>query len=167
VRNAWSKRAFIKLDLHRSTADGVVVNYPGFVWGDQIAADNCDELYDSRLRPWQMTAATGPKNIVLILDVSGSMAISDRIGAMKRAAKKVIDSATHADYLGVVIFNEGATTYQGLTTMVGRCRLKIGFQMQFVPLRHGGVRAHRRLARQQLRRCVPHDVRFRHRRGGG
>ena len=47
----------------------------------------------------------------------GSMTTAGRIDAMKRAAKKVIDSATHADYLGIVVFNNEAQTYQGLTTM--------------------------------------------------
>jgi len=103
--------------LYFGSKDGVIVNYPGFVWGDQTAPDGCDEYYDSRLRPWQMTAATGPKNIVLILDVSGSMSVANRLGLMKAAAVKVIDSATHSDYIGIVTFNNAGATYQGLTTM--------------------------------------------------
>ena len=89
--------------LYFGTKDGIIVNFPGFVWGDQTTPDGCDEYYDSRLRPWQMTAATGPKNIVLILDVSGSMGVSNRMALMQAAAVKVIDSATHSDYIGGVL----------------------------------------------------------------
>ena len=64
-----------------------------------------------------MIAATGPKNLVLVLDLSGSMTTLDRMGGMKRAAKKVIDSATHVDYIGIITFNDKASTYQDLTTL--------------------------------------------------
>mmetsp|Transcript_19097 Transcript_19097/g.30868 ORF Transcript_19097/g.30868 Transcript_19097/m.30868 type:complete len:174 (-) Transcript_19097:3-524(-) len=103
--------------LYFGSHDGVVVTYPGFVWADPGAANKCDEDYDSRLRSWQMIAATGPKNLVLVLDISGSMTTLDRMGGMKRAAKKVIDSATHVDYIGIITFNDKASTYQDLTTL--------------------------------------------------
>ena len=54
-----------------------------------------------------MTAATGPKNVVLILDISGSMGLNGRLESMKTAAKKVVDAMTFADYVGVVVFNDG------------------------------------------------------------
>ena len=38
----------------------------------------------SLARPWYLSAANGPKNVIFILDVSGSMREADRIGLMKK-----------------------------------------------------------------------------------
>ena len=103
--------------LYFGTKDGVLVNYPGFIWGEDNEDAQCGVEYDSRLRPWSMNGATGPKNIILILDISGSMAFMNRMVLLKQAAKKVIDSATHADYLGIITFNGAAYSYAGLTTL--------------------------------------------------
>lgn len=97
--------------------DGVLFNFPGFVWDMNVEDAQCGVDYDSRLRPWQMTAATGPKNVVLILDISGSMGLHGRLESMKTAAKKVVDAMTFADYVGVVVFNDGAESMYGLTTL--------------------------------------------------
>ena len=90
--------------------DGVLFNFPGFVWDTSVGDAQCGVDYDSRLRPWQMTAATGPKNVVLILDISASMGLHGRLESMKTAAKKVVDAMTFADYVGVVLFNDEAVS---------------------------------------------------------
>ena len=97
--------------------DGVLFNFPGFVWDANVEDARCGVDYDSRLRPWQMTAATGPKNVVLILDTSGSMGMNGRLESMKTAAKKVVDAMTFADYVGVVAFDDQAESMHGLTTL--------------------------------------------------
>ena len=97
--------------------DGVLFNFPGFVWDANVEDARCGVDYDSRLRPWQMTAATGPKNVVLILDTSGSMGMNGRLESMKTAAKKVVDAMTFADYVGVVAFDDQAESMYGLSTL--------------------------------------------------
>lgn len=50
--------------------------------------------FDPRFRPWFANAATGPKDVIIIIDVSGSMYTSDRINLAKNAAKKVLLTLT-------------------------------------------------------------------------
>ena len=66
--------------------------------------------YDTRERPWYVAASSGPKDVVLVLDTSGSMSSYDRIGLIKTATKDVIDALTIGDHFGVVEFNSGAQT---------------------------------------------------------
>ena len=103
--------------LFYGSKDGVLINFPGIVWDENVNDNHCGADYDARIRPWHMTAATGPKNLILILDTSGSMASYDRISMLKRAAKAVLDATTFADFVGVVEFSSIATTYAGLTTL--------------------------------------------------
>ena len=103
--------------LFYGSKDGVLINFPGIVWDEDIAEDTCGTTYDARIRPWHMTGATGPKNVVLILDTSGSMINYNRIDMLKQAAKAVLDATTFADFIGIVEFNSYASTYADLTTL--------------------------------------------------
>ena len=56
-----------------------------------------------------VAAATGPKDVVLVLDVSGSMrdtasivSEESRLEMMQKAAKRVLKTLTHNDYVAVV-----------------------------------------------------------------
>jgi len=66
--------------------------------------------YDTRERPWYVAASSGPKDVVLVLDTSGSMAMNSRLALAKTAAKDVIDALTIGDHFGVVEFNTYAST---------------------------------------------------------
>lgn len=46
----------------------------------------------------------GPKNILMILDVSGSMNDYDKIGLLKQAAKRIVSTLTVADRIAIVPF---------------------------------------------------------------
>ena len=70
--------------------------------------------YDPRLRPWYLSASNGPKNVIFILDVSGSMSQNGRLESMKKAAIEMIDSLSFADYIGVVTFSSKAQTLYNL-----------------------------------------------------
>jgi hypothetical protein len=70
----------------------------------------CDE-YDPRFRPWYASTATGPKDVVLILDKSGSMGDANRIALAKAAALAVIDTLSDYDYVGIVLFNNNVQAY--------------------------------------------------------
>ena len=56
---------------------------------DLSESSMCRE-YDPRFRPWYTGAATGPKDVVLVLDKSGSMATANRITLAKDAALSVL-----------------------------------------------------------------------------
>ena len=54
-----------------------------------------------------MTATSGSKNVILILDVSGSMH-GNRLSIAKEAAKRVINTLSNNDFVGVVTFSDTA-----------------------------------------------------------
>ena len=66
--------------------------------------------YDPRIRPWYVAASSGPKDIILVLDTSGSMENADRMGIMKDAAKRVVNTLGVSDYFSVIEFNGSANT---------------------------------------------------------
>ena len=87
------------------TQEGVLVNYPGFLWG------GCEgSTYDPRERPWYVMGATGPKDVIIILDKSGSMKNSDRMTNAIAGAQTVVNSLTNVDYVSVVAFSTTATS---------------------------------------------------------
>lgn len=63
--------------------------------------------YDPRVRPWYVAASSGPKNLVLLLDVSGSMS-GRLLRLMKQAAKRVILTLTVGDRVAIVPFETEA-----------------------------------------------------------
>ena len=64
--------------------------------------ENCSS-FDPRVRPWYIAASSGPKNIVLVLDTSGSMA-GERFVLLKKAAIRVIQTLTVGDRVAIVPF---------------------------------------------------------------
>ena len=85
------------------TQEGVLVNYPGFLWG------GCEgSTYDPRERPWYVMGATGPKDVIIILDKSGSMKNSDRMTNAIAGARTVVNTLTNVDYVNVVTFSTAA-----------------------------------------------------------
>ena len=72
--------------------------YPEYEWC--VSGD-----YDPRFRPWYSTAATNPKIIVVVIDVSGSMGTANRITLAKEAALAVLNTLTWNDRVGFILFN--------------------------------------------------------------
>ena len=68
--------------------------------------------YDPRIRPWYVAATSGPKNVILVLDVSGSMGNNDRMELTKEAALTVIQTLTNSDFVAVIIFSNTAQQLQ-------------------------------------------------------
>ena len=82
--------------------NGVMRNFPG--------RDRC-EVYDPRTRPWYVAAVTGAKNIILILDISGSMD-GIKLEMLKISASNVIKTLTNSDWIGLVTFQTVAAKFQ-------------------------------------------------------
>ena len=80
-----------------ATPTGFYRYYPG------SAAIECS-IFDPRIRPWYIAATSGPKNVILVLDVSSSMILYDRLARLKTAAKRVLQTLTLFDHVGVVYF---------------------------------------------------------------
>ncbi|CAJ1441525.1 unnamed protein product [Effrenium voratum] len=65
------------------------------------------ETYDPRLRPWYSSGSTGPKDVVIVVDVSGSMQLNGRALLAKRATKAVIETLEWKDFATIILFNNG------------------------------------------------------------
>lgn len=100
----WSSYATSAPLFHYGAEDGVFRIYPG---NPKIP---CPSTYDPTVRPWYVAGSSGPKDVVLILDTSGSMSSYDRLDIMKEAAIRVINTLGFADYVSVIQFNDEAST---------------------------------------------------------
>ena len=85
-----------------SQINGNYVQWPGTNW--------CPADYDPRFRPWYAAAAAGPKDVVIVIDDSGSM--NDvRVELARQAARTVLDTLTAVDYVSIVGFGSTAFKY--------------------------------------------------------
>lgn len=64
--------------------------------------------YDPRYRPWYVTATSGGKNVILVIDVSGSMS-GTGISLAKTAGKSVVNTLSNSDFVGVIAFSGSAS----------------------------------------------------------
>lgn len=79
------------------------------------------EVYDPRARPWYQAASSGPKDVVFVLDTSGSMqqgGETPRIQLLRTAVSKLIGTLGSFDYFQVVKFSTSASTLDGSQTLV-------------------------------------------------
>ena len=70
-------------------------------------ADGGDISQDPRFKPWYAMVASGPKDIIIVLDISGSMNLEGRLQIAKDAAKTVMKTLSASDYFSVVVFSSG------------------------------------------------------------
>jgi uncharacterized protein YegL len=104
--------------MYFGSVDGVMAYYPGVLWArsqDYYGEKSCGADYDPRRRPWFLSGSTGPKNVIFILDSSGSMqkpAHHSRMKLLKTAAKAMMDGLTQADFVAVVDFDSDAKTFR-------------------------------------------------------
>jgi len=87
---------------------GTYMQWPGIDW--------CPTTYDPRFRPWFAAGAAGPKDVVIVIDTSGSMR-GNRISMAEEAAKRVVDTLTEADYAAVVTFSFDYSTKSNSLTL--------------------------------------------------
>ncbi|KAK1796375.1 hypothetical protein P4O66_009427 [Electrophorus voltai] len=85
------------------SATGVTRYYPATPWRTPYKID----LYDVRRRPWYIQGASSPKDMVIIVDVSGSVS-GLTLKLMKTSVNEMLDTLSDDDYVNVVQFNEKA-----------------------------------------------------------
>ena len=78
---------------------GTYMQWPGM--------SDCSDSYDPRFREWFAGAAAGPKDVVIVVDTSGSMS-GGRMSLAINAAKQVVNTLTDADYATVIGFSTNA-----------------------------------------------------------
>ena len=80
--------------------------YPTFRQIDPDTGECTD--YDPRFRPWYVIATSGAKNVLLMIDTSGSM-YGSRLSIAIDAAKAVVNTLSNSDFVGVIEFSTSAT----------------------------------------------------------
>ena len=65
-----------------------------------------------------VAASSGPKDVVLILDISGSMDQYGRLDLAKRAAITVIETLTVADRVAIITFSDEARVVGGYDKLI-------------------------------------------------
>lgn len=80
---------------------GLFRMFPGYFYGTEQMI--CDE-YDPRYRPWYTIAASGAKNVIILLDKSRSMQDSEQFAQAKNAVKNVIETLSISDNIGIIAF---------------------------------------------------------------
>ncbi|XP_061394784.1 voltage-dependent calcium channel subunit alpha-2/delta-3 [Musca vetustissima] len=63
------------------------------------------DLYDCRLRPWYMEAATSPKDVIILLDSSGSM-MGQRLDIAKHVVYTILDTLGTNDFVNIFTFSD-------------------------------------------------------------
>ncbi|KAJ8360961.1 hypothetical protein SKAU_G00174860 [Synaphobranchus kaupii] len=85
------------------SATGVTRYYPATPWR---APDKID-LYDVRRRLWYIQGASSPKDMVILVDVSGSVS-GLTLKLIKASVVEMLDTLSDDDYVNVARFNEKA-----------------------------------------------------------
>jgi hypothetical protein len=86
----------------------------GYAQWPKMDLKNMCTNYDPRFRDWYTAAATGPKDVVLVLDKSGSMGQEGRMGLAYKAAMAVVDTFSEYDYVGIVLFSNEIMSFRSM-----------------------------------------------------
>ncbi|XP_071083847.1 voltage-dependent calcium channel subunit alpha-2/delta-3-like [Haliotis cracherodii] len=84
------------------SSDGFFRIYPGIIWPRD--PDKVD-MFDCRVRNWYIQAATTPKNIAILMDVSGSMK-GMRMEIARKTVDKILDTLSNDDYFNILQFSD-------------------------------------------------------------
>ncbi|XP_044176390.1 voltage-dependent calcium channel subunit alpha-2/delta-2-like isoform X2 [Acropora millepora] len=79
------------------SSDGVYRVYPGFKWRNEG-----QDVYDNRRRGWYIQGSSSPKDLVLLLDLSGRMA-GQKLAIVKLAAMSLLETLQENDFVNIVI----------------------------------------------------------------
>jgi len=116
--SGYLENAFLRVAAREaSITDRIGYEYAAFqALGNYVqwpATQWCPANYDPRFRSWYVSAASGPKDVVIVLDVSGSMRQNDRMNIMQTAALRLLDTFTDVDYVSLVSFSSTASVALG------------------------------------------------------
>ncbi|KAH1023063.1 hypothetical protein HUJ04_012343 [Dendroctonus ponderosae] len=85
------------------SASGIMRHYPAMHWVDKKEIKR--HLFDCRIRTWFIEAATCTKDVVILIDNSGSMdGMGKHIGAL--TAYSILDTFSNNDYVNVLNYSE-------------------------------------------------------------
>ncbi|XP_032895698.1 voltage-dependent calcium channel subunit alpha-2/delta-1 isoform X7 [Amblyraja radiata] len=86
------------------SATGLARYYPASPWVDLTKSANRIDLYDVRRRPWYIQGAASPKDMLILVDVSGSVS-GLTLKLIRTSVSEMLETLSDDDYVNVVSFN--------------------------------------------------------------
>ncbi|XP_067915283.1 voltage-dependent calcium channel subunit alpha-2/delta-1 isoform X7 [Heterodontus francisci] len=86
------------------SATGLARYYPASPWVDLTKTANRIDLYDVRRRPWYIQGAASPKDMLILVDVSGSVS-GLTLKLIRTSVSEMLETLSDDDYVNVVSFN--------------------------------------------------------------
>nr|XP_020455167.1 voltage-dependent calcium channel subunit alpha-2/delta-1-like isoform X2 [Monopterus albus] len=90
------------------SATGLARYYPASPWIDLSNSANKIDLYDVRRRPWYIQGAASPKDMLILVDASGSVS-GLTLKLIRTSVSKMLETLSDDDFVNVVSFNEDAS----------------------------------------------------------
>ncbi|CAB3244772.1 unnamed protein product [Arctia plantaginis] len=91
------------------SAHGFLRHYPAALWSDmfklKLSPDDDADIYDCRLRPWYVSAGGAPRDVLILVDASGSMYNSSNKETASRFTQALLNALTDDDRVNVLRFN--------------------------------------------------------------
>uniref|UniRef100_A0A8C6WT10 Calcium channel, voltage-dependent, alpha 2/delta subunit 1a n=1 Tax=Neogobius melanostomus TaxID=47308 RepID=A0A8C6WT10_9GOBI len=89
------------------SATGLLRYFPASPWIDLGNAASKIDLYDVRRRPWYIQGAASPKDMLILVDASGSVS-GLTLKLIRQSVSRMLETLSDDDYVNVVYFNEKA-----------------------------------------------------------
>ncbi|XP_062338693.1 voltage-dependent calcium channel subunit alpha-2/delta-1-like [Osmerus eperlanus] len=86
------------------SATGLARYFPASPWMDLRKTPNKIDLYDVRRRPWYIQGAASPKNMLILVDASGSVS-GLTLKLIRTSVNEMLETLSDDDYVNVVYFN--------------------------------------------------------------
>ncbi|XP_026182977.1 voltage-dependent calcium channel subunit alpha-2/delta-1a isoform X3 [Mastacembelus armatus] len=90
------------------SATGLARYYPASPWIDLSSSASKIDLYDVRRRPWYIQGAASPKDMLILVDASGSVS-GLTLKLIRTSVSKMLETLSDDDFVNVVSFNEEAS----------------------------------------------------------
>ncbi|XP_045775356.1 voltage-dependent calcium channel subunit alpha-2/delta-3-like [Maniola jurtina] len=104
-RDNYAKDATLDLQ-YMCSAKGFLRHYPAALWQSMYKLSvGGEELYDCRLRPWYVSAGGAPRDVLVLLDGSGSMNSSSNLVVAEQFILALLNALTDDDQVNVLRFN--------------------------------------------------------------
>nr|CAB3227404.1 voltage-dependent calcium channel subunit alpha-2/delta-1 [Phallusia mammillata] len=87
-----------------ATDNGVYRYFPARQWN--VGCSKID-IYDARDQPWFVQSVSSPKDILIMIDTSGSV-VGLTLNLIRHSVRHLMDTLTENDYFNVFVFNEKA-----------------------------------------------------------
>ncbi|XP_068132280.1 voltage-dependent calcium channel subunit alpha-2/delta-1 isoform X3 [Hyperolius riggenbachi] len=89
------------------SATGLARYYPASPWVDKSRTQNRIDLYDVRRRPWYIQGAASPKDMLILVDVSGSVS-GLTLKLIRTSVTEMLETLSDDDFVNVAAFNSNA-----------------------------------------------------------